>query len=111
MYADGGEPERRLVTVATEPHEQGLVVEQGNAARGDGPSVMSPARPARGQRRRDLALTPALGAYEQPVVPGASTRAAQITGARAGGGQSAVAEHPQQGVVASAGQRSAIGNP
>jgi hypothetical protein len=61
----------------------------------------------------DLALAPAFAAHEQAIVPGVGAGAAEITRAEApqlGGAKPAVAEHSQQGVVAFAGQRAAVGD-
>jgi len=64
-----------------------------------------------GQGQRDLALTTALPVHEQPIVSGVCTGTAQITGAepsQLGGAKPAVAEHPEEGVVAFAGQPAAV---
>jgi hypothetical protein len=112
VHGDGGERARLLVSVTAEPHEQRLLIKQPDAA-GEGMDLQPRLeRLLHGQRHRDPALAPALPAHEQPVVPSIRTRTAEIASAEAselGGAKLAVTEHPQQGVVAFAGERAAAG--
>ena len=113
VNSDGGEGERRLVAVTAEADEQRLLVEQPDTA-GEGVDLQP--RLERLLHRLghgDLALAAAFPAHEQPVVPGVRSGTAEIAGAEAselGGAKPAVTEHPQQGVVAFAGERATVGD-
>jgi hypothetical protein len=69
VHADSGQGEGLLVPVTAQPHEQGLLVEQPDAA-GEGMDLQPRLeRLLHGQRHRDLALATALAAHEQAIVP------------------------------------------
>ncbi len=99
--------------VAAETHEQGVLVEQRDAARERMDFEPDLERPLNRQGDWDLALAAALAAHEQPVVPRVRPGTSEIPGAQAaqlGGAQPAVAQHPQQRVVALASQGAAVGD-
>ena len=83
MHGDSRQGERLLVGVASKAHEQGMLVEQRDAARervDRGPRVE---RLLGGFGDRDFALALALGAHKQAKVPRVGARAAQIAGPQA----------------------------
>ena len=113
VHGDGREGERLLVAVAAEADEQRLLVEQPDAARERMDFRPRLERLLDGLGHGDLALAAALAAHVQAVVAGVGARAAQVPRAQAaqlGRAQPAVAEHPQQRVVALAGDRAPVGD-
>jgi hypothetical protein len=110
VNADGGEGERLLVSMPAEPHKQRLLIEQTDTG-GEGMDLQPRLeRLLHCQRDGNLTLATALPAHEQPVVPRVRAGTAQITRAEAselGGAKPSVAEHPEQGVIAFAGERAA----
>ena len=98
VHRDRGGGRGYLIAMASQTHEQRLLLEQANAAR-----ERMHRRPRLeglldGQGHGDLALAAALAMDVQPVVAGVRPRTAQVAGPQAaqlGRAQPAVAEHPQ----------------
>ena len=113
VHRDRGEGERVPIAVAAEAHEQRLLVEQPDAARERMDRRPGLERLLDGLGDGDLALAAALAVHVEPVVAGVRARTAQIAGPQAaqlGRAQPAVAEHPQQRVVALARDRAPVGD-
>ena len=111
VRGDGGEGERVLIAVAAEAHEQRLLVEQPDAASQRVDCYPALERLLDGLGDGHLAFAAALATHIQAVVAGVGARAAQVAGPQAtqlGRAQPAVAEHPQQGVVALARDRAPV---
>jgi hypothetical protein len=112
VHGRGGEGQRLLVAVAAETYEQRLLVEQPDAAGERMHFEPGLEGLLDGLGDRDLPLAAALAAHVEAVVTGVGARAAQVAGAQTaqlGGSQPAVAEHPQQRVIALARDRASIG--